>query len=205
MRYAVKKFKTLGLCLRELQPFIQDGQHLLTGKPFVKFDGLRSRELLGNWLCCVAINSITQTDRLTFSSDPTGGDGVIVDTITEETWPVEHVMIPAVTHGASAEIHDLIVAAVESKQQKGGAAYATGKTLIVFLNAGSGEWHPNKVARALPAPLLFEAVWVWGFQSHDEGNYTYNVTRLDIRNGNAPAWRVRISADFETWAIEVVQ
>ena len=70
--------------------FLFDGQHLITGKPFEEFEGLRSRELLGNWLCCVAINSITQADRLTFSSDPTGSDGIIIDTTTGETWPGRH-------------------------------------------------------------------------------------------------------------------
>ena len=205
MRYAVTKFKSLSVCLQELKPFIQNGQHLLTGKPFARFDGLRSRELLGNWLCCVAINSITQPDRLTFTSDPTGGDGVIVDTITGDTWPVEHVMIPAAEQETAPDIQALISAAITTKQRKGEAAYATGKTLIVFLNSGGGEWYPNRVARALPTPLLFEAVWVWGFQSNDGGCYVYQVTRLDMKNGNAPAWRVRIDTKFETWTVEVVQ
>jgi hypothetical protein len=205
MKYAVTRFKSLSIALKELEPFIKIGQHLLTGPRFTRFDGLRSREILGNWLSCVAINSITEPDRLTFSSDPNGGDGIIMDTHTGETWPTEHVMVPAIRPGQEAGIQSLILKAVTAKQNKGGAAYAAGKTLVIFLNAGGGEWFPNRVAKVLPMPLLFDAVWVWGFQSKENGNYAYNITRLDLTNGNAPVWRVHIREDFEAWAVEVLQ
>jgi len=205
MKQRVSKFKSLAIALKELKPYIQDGQHLLTGRPFKRMEGMLSREALGNWLSCVAINSITQSDRFTFSSDPNGGDGIIMDTHTGETWPTEHVIVPAVAVGQDADTSALILKAVTDKRAKGGAAYASGKTLVVFLNAGSGEWFPNRVAHALPNPLLFQAVWVWGFQSIESDCYVYNVTRLDVRNGNAPAWRVRIDADFDSWAVEIVQ
>jgi hypothetical protein len=39
-----------------------------------------------------------------------------------------------------------------------GEPYASGKTLIVFLDAAVGEWFPNRVARALPDPLYFATV-----------------------------------------------
>ena len=53
----------------------------------------------------------------------------------------------------------LVLAAVAQKQGKGGAAYASGKTLIVFLDSGTGEWFPNRAAKALPKLVDFAAVW----------------------------------------------
>jgi hypothetical protein len=173
MKYKVTRFKSLKICIKELEPFIRNGEHLQTGKPFKRFDGLRSREILANWLLCVAINSSTQPDRLTFSSDPTGGDGIITDTINGETWLTEHVIVPVACAGEKANAETLILKTINSKQNKGGKAYASGKTLIVFLNAGLGEWFPNKVARQLPEPFDFEAVWVVGLQGVEKNNYVY--------------------------------
>jgi hypothetical protein len=84
-------------------------------------------------------------------------------------------------------------------------AYASGKTLVVFLNAGGGKWFPNKVAKQLPETLDFEAVWVVGRHGGDADEYTYNVTRLDLSRGNAPAWMVRIGKDFNTWEVVPIQ
>ena len=36
--------------LKELEPFVRNGEHLQTGKPFKRFGGMRSREILANWL-----------------------------------------------------------------------------------------------------------------------------------------------------------
>ena len=95
--------------------------------------------------------------------------------------------------------------AIALKQNKGGAAYASGKTLVVMLNADGGPWYPNKVADQLPAPLDFDAVWVVGLHGVDADEYVYDVVRLDRSRGNAPAWSVRIAKDFESWTIESVQ
>jgi hypothetical protein len=202
LKYQITRFKNLHLALKELEPFIRNGEHLQTGKPFKRFGGLRSRELLANWLLCVAVDQ----NRLTFTSDPLGGDGIIFDKITEETWPTEYILVPAVRVGKASETEDLILSAINKKQEKGGAAYASGKTLIVFLNAGGDqEWFPNKVAKKLPQPLDFEAVWVVGLYKVDNGSYIYGVTRLDLRQGNAPTWLIKISPDFDSWEVSVVQ
>jgi hypothetical protein len=84
MKYPTKKFKSLDTALKELEPFIRNGEHLQTAKPFRNFGGMRSREVLANWLVCVAVNH-TGEHKLTFASDPTGGDGIIVDEETDET------------------------------------------------------------------------------------------------------------------------
>jgi hypothetical protein len=118
MKYAVKRFKTLTVALSELELFIRNGQHLQTGKPFENFGGLRSREILANWLLCVAINA-TDNRELTFSSDPLGGDGIICDSATEETWPTEHVMVPGLRPGDAGDAEALILKAIEQKRSKG--------------------------------------------------------------------------------------
>ena len=87
MKYQITRFKNLQVCLKELEPFIRDGEHLQTGKPFKRFGRLRSRELLANWLLCAVVNFEKQTDQMTFTSDPLGGDGIIYDSAMERSWP----------------------------------------------------------------------------------------------------------------------
>lgn len=206
MKYPVTRFKSLQVALEELEPFIRNGAHLQSGKPFKRFGGLRSREILANWLLCVAVNH-NHPDRLTFSgtTDPIGGDGVICDVLTEETWPTEHVMVPSRRGNEATDVGDLILEKICLKCSKGGEAYARGKTLVVFLNAAGGQWLPNRVAKRLPEPMHFEAVWVVGLQQVVDGAYVYAVTRLDLRTGNTPIWIVRIAADFDSWAVEPIQ
>jgi hypothetical protein len=204
MKYAVTGIKSLQAVLKDLGPFIRDGHLIQRGQTFESM-GLNLRELLGNWLLCVAVNSVTTPpDRLSFTSDPLGGDGIIRDTVTEETWPTEHVMVPNLPDNAGKDVEALILKAIDHKHKKG-PTYARGKTLVVFLNEGNGaKWFPDKVAGQLPSPLHFEAVWVVGLQSIDAGEYVYNVTRLDLSRGHALAWRVRISKEFDQWKVEPV-
>lgn len=150
MKHRVTQLKNLKVALKELTPFIRNGEHLRTGKPFKKFDGMRSREVLANWLLCAVNNDEEKSDRYTFTSDPIGGDGILRDSQTGNTWPTEHVMVPPFQQGETPDIEAAIVKAVTAKQEKGGAAYASGKTLIVFLESGSdAPWHPNRAARLL--------------------------------------------------------
>jgi len=166
---------------------------------------MRSREVLANWLICATYNSASQTDRLTFTSDPFGGDGIIRDNVTEETFPTEHVMVPRARNNNAEDAGALILKAVELKRNKGGAAYASGKTLVVFLNGSGGVWIPNTVTKGLPEPLNFEAVWVVSTHGMDEGRYVYGVSALEMVEGNAPTWLVRIGEDFNAWEVMRVQ
>ena len=186
MKYSVGRFKSLELALKEIEPFVRNGVHLQTGKPFKQLDGMLSREVLANWLLCATVNAVEDRE-LTFSSDPIGGDGVIEDGATGDTWPTEHVMVTR--HGAGeGDAESLILKAIGHKRSKGGAAYAEGKTLVVFLDAAAGEWYPNKVARALPDPLLFATVWVVGLHGVEGEECVYGVTHLDLTTGNAPTF-----------------
>jgi hypothetical protein len=55
------------------------------------------------------------------------GDGVITNTVNGRTWPTEHVLVPRIPAGKSANVEVLILKAIAGKQAKGGAAYASGK------------------------------------------------------------------------------
>jgi hypothetical protein len=59
----VTRFKSLAVALKELEPFVRNGQHLQTRKPFQKMGGTRSREILANWLLCVAILKAIESKR----------------------------------------------------------------------------------------------------------------------------------------------
>lgn len=77
----------------------------------------------------------------------------------------------------------------------------------MFLNAGGdGAWFPNRVARKLPSPLYFAVVWVVGLhQAQAGGEYVYGVTQLDVGEGNAMVWHVRIAKNFDTWRVVPIQ
>ena len=159
---------------------------------------MRSREALANWLLCVTVNA-ADGRALTFSSDPTGGDGLICDPKTDETWLTEHVMVMAPA-GATADISDLALAAIAKKRDKGGAAYAAGKTLVVMIEGG-GVWYADRIARKLPEPLHFAAAWAVGLNGVEDGRYSYWVAMLDLGDGDAPVYCVGIAEDFASWTV----
>jgi hypothetical protein len=144
------------LALKELEPFIRSGPQLHTGKPLKQFGAMRSREMLANWLLCVTTNAVAGNENLAFCScAEIEGDGIIYDTVTGEIWPTEHVMASRLV-GETDDIETLILSKINQKRDKGGAAYASGKTLVVVLEGGMGSWYPNRVAWRLPNPLHFE-------------------------------------------------
>ena len=201
----VRKFTSMEVALKTLEPYVKNATHLQTGKSFQNFDNMRSREALANWLLCATINFADQRQlSFTTTNDLIGGDGNIQDEKSGEIFPTEHVLVPSLQTGNDAQA--LVLQAIDDKRNKGGAAYASGKTLVVFVNAGGGEWFPNKVARALPNPLHFEAVWVISLQKVEpDGAYIYGVTHLDVSEGDAPAFLVRISKDFDAWKVTRLQ
>ena len=144
MKYPVTRFRTLKLALKELQPFIRNGQHLATGRPFKQFGGMRSREVLGNWLLCVVVNSTEDAERVTFSSI-IGGDGIIHDDVSGFAFPTEHVFVPQLATPRLGISENLILERIEQKQAKGGAAYASGKTLIVCTRFAAGALVSNRL------------------------------------------------------------
>ena len=212
MKFEVTRFKNLRLALNEIAQFIRDPLQLQVGKPIPRFGGLRPRELLANWLICAAFNEHNGSpERLTFIASKTGdeffGDGILQDTTTGETFPTEHVIVPKAKDGKTADLQARILKAIIDKNDKGGAAYASGKTLVVFLNDGTDAmWWPTRVTKALPDPLYFGSVWVVGLHSHDAqtGEYAYAVAMLEFVEGNAPFFVIR-TADFNSWTVTRIQ
>jgi hypothetical protein len=205
MKYRVVQFKTLAIALKGLEKFVknQQGNQIRNGKPLEKFGGLRPREVWANWLVCAAGNAELEADRLIPLTDPFDGDGVIWDRLTEVGWPTEHIMVVEAKGGGSQDPEVAILNAISKKNGKGGAAYASGKTLIVFIDAGGDPWFPNSVAKKLPKPLHFDAVWIISLRPVLDGSYTYNLTRLD--EPPVPIWRVHIAKAFDAWHVDRIQ
>ena len=204
VHHKVKIYKSLELALKDLEPFVRDGHHLLKGRPFEKFGEQRSREMIANWLLCVVLNFEHKTTAYRFSSDPSGGDGLICDTNQNVGFPTEHVMVYQHGNQPTRTSEDGIAAAVDSKQSKG-ATYASGKLLIVFNETGGGTvWLPNAAARRLPKND-FHAVWVVGLNLVVDECYVYYVTQLDLSNGDSPSWQVKIANDFGSWEVRRIQ
>jgi len=197
----------MAIALKELEPFVRDGKHLYSGRPFKGLAGMRSREVLANWLlCAVLIESWRRP--FCFTSDPSGGDGIIYDENNATDFPTEHIFVPRVPpeKAADTSVGALLTKAVQDKESKGGAPYARGKMLVVFLDAGLGEWHPNSVARELP-PGNFPNVWVVQFSRlGGKGEYIYGVTCVRSENGlPVPIWLVEINPTFEAWKVQQLQ
>jgi hypothetical protein len=204
VKYKVTRFKSMTVGLKELEPFIRNGQHLRTGKRFKRFGGALSRELVANWMMCAVVNAGLPAERYSFTSDPQGGDGIIYDNEAQAGMPTEHIMVPPAAPGEMRDIAALIRDAVAKKQAKGGSAYAGGKALVVFLEAGLGLWQPNVAARQLPS-TDFREVWVVGLHGEVTDRYTYGVAKLYPLDGNAPVCLVQISPTFDDWTVERLQ
>lgn len=190
------------ICLKELEKFILDGSHLETGKPFPRFGGLRSREILGNWLLCAVLNFEQKSDRLRICTDPQGGDGVIYDTKQKIPEYMEHILVSK-NSKTTKNTEALILGHIDKKRNKGGKAYASGKSLVVFLNKKGENWTPNKIAKKLPIDLYFNGVWVVGLHGVVNEEYIYNIAKLDV--SGCPVWQVYIKKSFEDWKIIRIQ
>lgn len=81
----------------------------------------------------------------------------------------------------------------------GGAQYASGKTLVIFLEGG-GEWFPDKVSRQLKEPLLFDSLWLFSLCSPFVGGYVYDV--VQFQNGLVNKWKIFINKEFDSWVVK---
>lgn len=205
MKYSITTFKSLKVCLKELEPFIRNGQHLETGKPFKEFGFLRSREILANWLLCVVAHFEQKSQQFKICTDPQGGDGTIYNATKKQAWLTEHILVSQ-KNNESDHMQSLILKQIEKKQKKGGFAYASGKMLIVFLNKQGGEWYPNRVAKNLH-DVDFESVWVVGLQKVVDGKYLYNVVRVFPAGCPVwcPIWQISINKKFDDWDVKKIQ
>jgi hypothetical protein len=103
MKYPATRYIDLKSALKDLEPFIRKPEQLQTGRPFAQFGNMRPREMLANWLLCATIEAIDHRQLIFHGcSHPIGGDGVIEDVATSQTWPTEHVYVSQYSTGADA-------------------------------------------------------------------------------------------------------
>lgn len=198
MKAQVRRFVSQQEALREISPYIKDPRYLRTGREFGNFS-LRPREVLGNWLVCAAVNHERNDEQVTFTTDPTGGDGLLIDTGAGKTFYTEHVFVRKQPDDCDDDVEALIANAVAHKS-KHGRAYGSGKVLVIFSEA-TGRWFPNRVAREITGVHPFSQIWVLHLKGVVHDKYTYLVSLLDISGGDAPVWRIRISPDFSSWNV----
>lgn len=185
-----------------MERLIKDPRFLRVGRVFTNFP-LRPREVLANWLLCVVGNHENGNDDLTFSDDPTGGDGIILNRKNGRFMLTEHVFVPPPRATSTETVEDLIIQQIQHKMKKG-APYARGKHLVVFSEA-IGWWYPNKVGRRIEGSHDFASVWVVGLERGDEAGFLYWVSQPLSEGHDSPSWKVAIEATFTTWRVERVQ
>ena len=139
-----------------MEPYIKDPRFLRIGREFTNFS-LRPREALANWLLCVIGNYQNGSNDLTFTEDPTGGDGMIINKQNKRFMLTEHVFIPEPKPNSIKTVQDLMIEAVAHKAKKG-QLYARGKHLIIFSEA-IGIWYPNRVGRMIDGVHHFASAW----------------------------------------------
>ena len=150
------------------------------------------------------LNDDTELRQFTFSDDPTGGDGVLIDKETGTTYLTEHVYIPSPEYRKTTEsVEDLMIDAVRHKARKG-KAYAEGKFLVIFSDT-IGRWFPNRVGRSIEGIHDFVSAFAVGLESGYDSGYVYWATRFFTAPYKCPTFRVHISSDFSQWHVERVQ
>jgi hypothetical protein len=112
----------------------------------------------------------------------------------------EHVMVAKRRDGQrpeeSAEL--LVLTQVEKKLAKGGAAYASNKMLVVYLDADVAGYSPRALRACLPANLAFEGVWLVVPQA---GRWDYDVVCFGEAMPEPQTYRVSITEAFDDWTV----
>ena len=106
-------------------------------------------------------------------------------------------------HAAAAgNTEQLILAKIQQKHVKGGEAYASGKTLVVFLNSGEATGIRTRLQSSCRTQS-FSMGYGWSaYMASSPANITYFATRIDL--AGTPKWRVRIAPDFDDWTVETI-
>ncbi len=194
--------KDLEVVLGDMEPWVKNPNFLYSGRSGnIK---LLPREILANWLLCAVGNSNANNDPFTFCNDPFGGgDGIVINRDSGEQMVTEHIFVPKHQKKDKKNAEELIVEAVQKKQNKGGKAYAEGKHLIIFCD-GIGNWFPNKVGRKIQKIHNFSSVWAIGLERvENENDYFYWVTLFN--ENHSPASQVKIDFQQKKWSVKKVQ
>ena len=201
MRHKVTTIRDLKSVLNDIVPSIKDPRYLYSDREVRNFR-LRPREILANWLICSVKNHEVGPDTWTFSTDPPGGDGLIVKRSTRIGWPTEHIFIPTLKSSQNESVEDLMIKAVEHKHQNG-EAYAKGKQLVIFADVSREKWFPNQVCRKIKGQHSFDSVWAVGLEQTDGNDYDYWVVCFDELPSQV--WKVYIDMDSTEWNVERIQ
>lgn len=202
MKLLLTQIRDLKVVLKDIERHVKNPDFLRKGREFSNFP-LRPREVLANWLLCAVGNWESGNNNLTFSNDPTGGDGIVFNRKSGLCIMTEHVFIPEPRNKNLESVEELIIKALQHKVKKG-EQYAKDKDLIVFSEA-VGLWYPNRAARRIVGTHHFNSVRVVHLEKSDASEFIYCVSVLDVRNGNAPSWKVIISYDFTAWTVKRIQ
>lgn len=194
--------RDLHIVLGDMEPWVKNPKVLYSGRAGnIK---LLPREILANWLLCAVGNSAGDTDSLTFCNDPFGGgDGIIIDRDSGEQMVTEHIFVPKHQNNGDKSTEDLIVEAVEKKQNKGGKSYSEGKHLIIFCD-GIGNWFPNKVGKRIQGIHDFFSVWAIGLEKiENENDYFYWIACFNETHTHVS--QVRIDFQEKKWSVKKIQ
>jgi hypothetical protein len=205
-RINVRRFRSMRIALAEMQRYWHRN-HLRSGPEFGQLNGLRSREILGNWLIAAALNDEAGSERWSFTSERVGEhgvDGYLYDSAINCGYATEHIIALEFSDTPPSTAEDRIIKAIAKKQDHGGTQYAKGKILVVMLEGGNQTWYPNSVAQRLPLHD-FRTIWVVAFQNIIDGHRIYAATNLEFVGDDAPTWHVRISPNFTSWSVERTQ
>ena len=77
-QHHVVALRSLTAALPDISRMMLDGQAIRTGRDDGRI-GLRSREIVANWVLCTVLEHMQGQGRFILTSDPLQGDGIIHD------------------------------------------------------------------------------------------------------------------------------
>lgn len=192
-RKLIKDFK---MALKDLEPAVKQLKPLLNGRDMKNFS-LRPREAWANWLLCVVLRKVHETDDITFGED-NDTDGILLDKKTGQWLLAEHVSaldVPSKKPIPKGE--ERIIQAINLKIKEG-PDYAKNKILVVFFD-GAGEWRRNKVRESINGRHNFMNIFGIGLVKSGQDGYVYTVT--EFHEKFSISHKVEINGSFTDWIV----
>lgn len=186
---------------KAIQPIIKNPSSLKVGKQFANIK-LRPREILGVFIVCVAIRSISG-QNWTLARDPMSGDGVVLCTEPSRKDQVflEQVYVPRLKEKAPAGVDEIAKRIeIEIKKKYGkGKAYYENTHLVIFLDI-EGLLDYQKVKKFVDGlGNGFDSYWLF---APSDKQYSYLVFLLKAGRDQPAAYRVEIREDFRGWEVK---
>lgn len=197
-----RQIKDMNIVLKDFEPMVRNPQFLRSGREIPNFS-LRPREAWANWLLCVVLRKVHNTENITFAEDNVC-DGLLIDDRLGIAAPTEHVSaldIPDVPGAQLPSGEQRVIDAINLKIARG-ADYAEGKFLVVFFD-GAGTWYRPQIREAIKGRHNFKAVFGIGLLTSDEEGYAYSVTQFFEES--SVTFKVQINSDFTGWTVEQIQ